>query len=464
MPVDLKAEEARSRRDDRESRSSFLPHPLPKHKFPTQEANPAAVYQLVHDELLLDGNARQNLATFCQTWVEPEVRKLMDECIDKNMIDKDEYPQTAEIESRCIRMLADLWNSPDAANTQGCSTTGSSEAAMLGGLAMKVRWRKRCRQAGKPGDKPNLICGPVQICWHKFARYFDVELRQIPCRGERLHMSAEEVARRCDENTIGVVATLGVTHTLQYEPIQQISLALDDLEEERGLDIPIHIDAASGGFIAPFIHPSVVWDFRLPRVKSINASGHKFGLAPLGCGWAVWREAEDLPQELIFRVKYLGGNMPTFALNFSRPGGPIIAQYYNFVRLGREGYTKIMQGCADVGTWFADEIKKLGIFELVYNGRGGIPGCTWTLKKGHGSHFFFIRSGGSIARERLAGARVSHACASQRSGSAAHGCAPGRKPGFGGPSTGRSATCDQTSPKKSLREISYRPECRRISP
>src|SRR5712671_3484000 len=202
MTVDLKAEEARSRRDVRESNASFLPHPLPKDKFPPQEANPAAVYQLVHDELLLDGNARQNLATFCQTWVEPEIRKLMDECIDKNMIDKDEYPQTAEIESRCVRMLADLWNSPDAANTQGCSTTGSSEAAMLGGLAMKARWRKKRRHAGKPDDKPNLICGPVQICWHKFARYFDVELRQIPCRGQRLHMSPEEVLGRCDENTI----------------------------------------------------------------------------------------------------------------------------------------------------------------------------------------------------------------------------------------------------------------------
>jgi glutamate decarboxylase len=367
--------------------TSFLSHPLPRYKFPGEETASAAAYQMVHDELLLDGNSRQNLATFCQTWVEPEVRKLMDECIDKNMIDKDEYPQTAEIESRCVHMLADLWNSPDAANTQGCSTTGSSEAAMLGGLALKTRWRKRCMETGRAMGKPNLICGPVQICWHKFARYFDVELRQIPCQGNRLHMSPEEVLRRCDENTIGVVATLGVTHTLQYEPVQGISLVLDDLEEERGLDIPIHIDAASGGFIAPFIHPSVVWDFRLPRVKSINASGHKFGLAPLGCGWAVWREAGDLPQELIFRVKYLGGDMPTFALNFSRPGGQVIAQYYNFVRLGREGYTKITQGCADVAAWFADEIKKIGLFDLIYDGRGGIPGCTWTLRKGRDHAF-----------------------------------------------------------------------------
>ena len=368
--------------DDQVFGTSFLPHPLPKYRMPRQESDPNAAYQLVHDELLLDGNSRQNVATFCQTWLEPEIRKLMDECIDKNMIDKDEYPQMAELESRCVHMIADLWNSPDAANTSGCSTTGSSEAAMLGGLALKTRWRKRRQQAGKAASKPNLICGPVQICWHKFARYFDVELREIPCEGKRLLMTPEEVIKRCDENTIGVVPTLGVTYTLQYEPVQAVAVALDDLEEEYGLDIPIHVDAASGGFIAPFIHQSVVWDFRLPRVKSINVSGHKFGLAPLGCGWAIWREARDLPEELIFKVKYLGGNMPTFALNFSRPGGQIAAQYYNFVRLGREGYAKITQGCADVGTWLAGELKKLGMFELIYDGRGGIPGCTWTIKKG----------------------------------------------------------------------------------
>jgi glutamate decarboxylase len=375
-------DEVFSNLDDKVFGTSFLPLPLPKFKVPTNETNPTAAYQLVHDELLLDGNSRQNVATFCQTWVEPELRKLMDECIDKNMIDKDEYPQMAEIESRCVHMIADLWNSPDAANTIGCSTTGSSEAAMLGGLALKTNWRKKRKRAGKPATKPNLVCGPVQICWHKFARYFDVELRQIPCEGKRLLMGPEEVIKRCDENTIGVVPTLGVTYTLQYEPVQAVAVALDDLEEERGLSIPIHVDAASGGFVAPFIHPLVVWDFRLPRVKSINVSGHKYGLAPLGCGWAIWREARDLPEELIFKVKYLGGNMPTFALNFSRPGGQVAAQYYNLVRLGRKGYAKITRGCADVGTWFAGEVKKLGTFELLYDGRGGIPGCTWTIRKG----------------------------------------------------------------------------------
>jgi glutamate decarboxylase len=380
-------QEVSSKLPDQVYGANFLPHALPKYKFPKQETDPKAVYQLVHDELLLDGNSRQNLATFCQTWVEPEVRKLMDECIDKNLIDKDEYPQMAEIESRCVHMLADLWNSPDAANTQGCSTTGSSEAAMLSGLAMRSRWEKRRREQGLPIATPNIVCGPVHACWPRFSRYFNVELRQVPCEGRRLLMSPGEVLKRCDENTIGVVPTLGVTYTLQYEPVQEIAMMLDDLEEEHGLDIPIHVDAASGGFIAPFINPSLPWDFRISRVRSINASGHKFGLAPLGCGWAIWRSARDLPEELVFRVKYLGGNMRTFALNFSRPGGQIVAQYYNFVRLGRDGYTRITQDCADVGQWFADQLKKLNLFELIYDGRGGIPGCTWTIPRGQDPGF-----------------------------------------------------------------------------
>ena len=200
-------------------------------------------------------------------------------------------------------------------------------------------------------------------------------------------MSPDEVLKRCDENTIGVVPTLGLTYTLIYEPVEDVVKALDDLQQRQGLDIPVHVDGASGGFIAPFIHPSVVWDFRLPRVKSINASGHKFGLAPLGCGWAIWRDAQDLPEELIFDVKYLGGDMPTFALNFSRPGGQIAAQYYNFVRLGRNGYAKITHGCEEVGIWLAEELNKFDIFEIIYDGRGGIPGCTWTLKNGSHPNF-----------------------------------------------------------------------------
>jgi len=362
--------------------SADLSARMPKFSFPKVERDPRHVYQAVRDELMLDGNSRQNLATFCSTWIEPEVHRLMDECIDKNMIDKDEYPQTAEVEARCVHMLADLWHAPDAANAMGCSTTGSSEAAMLGGMAMKWRWREKMRVRGKAVHQPNMVCGPVQICWHKFARYWDVELREIPMEGDRLIMTPEEVVKRCDENTIGVVPTLGVTFTCQYEPVKAVAGALDALHKNTGLDIPIHVDGASGGFLAPFANPDLEWDFRLPRVKSINVSGHKFGLAPLGVGWVIWREKEDLPEDLIFRVNYLGGNMPTFALNFSRPGGQIVAQYYNFLRLGREGYRKIHRACYHTAAYLADEIRKMGPFNVIYDGRGGIPALCWSLKEG----------------------------------------------------------------------------------
>lgn len=349
---------------------------------PDDSSDPRIIYSVVRDELLLDGNSRQNLATFCTTWVEDEVKQLMTDSVDKNMIDKDEYPQTAEIESRCVHIIADLWNSPQAQETIGCSTTGSSEAAMLGGLAMKWRWRKNREKQGKETGKPNLVTGPVQVCWEKFARYFDVELRQIPLEGDALGMQPSDLRKYCDENTIGVVATLGVTFTGIYEPVAELAKELDAIQRDTGFDIPLHVDGASGGFIAPFIQPELVWDFRIERVKSINSSGHKYGLSPLGVGWVVWRSKEDLPEELVFNVDYLGGNMPTFALNFSRPGGQIIAQYYNFLRLGRAGYTKIQQACADTAQWLADELNKLGIFDLVYDGRGALPAVAYKLKPG----------------------------------------------------------------------------------
>jgi len=372
--------------------STDLSVAMPKYRMPEREHDPRHAFQVVADELMLDGNSRQNLATFCQTWLEPEVHRLMELSLDKNMIDKDEYPQTAELEARCVHILADLWNSPDASNTLGTSTTGSSEAAMLGGMALLWKWRERRRAAGEPVDTPNLITGPVQVCWHKFARYWGVEHREIPMEGDRLIMDAEQVLARADGNTIGVVPTLGVTFTGQFEPVKDVSEALDELARTGGPDVPIHVDGASGGFLAPFTAPDLAWDFRLPRVRSINTSGHKFGLAPLGVGWVVWRDAEDLPKDLIFDVNYLGGNMPTFALNFSRPGGQIVAQYYNFLRLGREGYRKIQQACYDTAMELADEIGKMGPFEILFDGDpgAGIPALSWKLAEGvdHGFTLF----------------------------------------------------------------------------
>ena len=342
---------------------------IPRHELPPGELPPDVAYQIVHDELMLDGNARLNVATFVTTWMEPQAERLMTESFDKNMIDKDEYPQTAAIEARCVNILSRLWHAPDAAQATGCSTTGSSEAAMLGGLALKRRWQHRRKAAGLPTDKPNLVMGiNVQVCWEKFANYWDVEMRLAPMEGERYHLSADAAVELCDENTIGVVAVLGSTFDGSYEPVAEICAALDDLQQRTGLDVPVHVDGASGAFIAPFLDPDLVWDFRLDRVVSINASGHKYGLVYPGVGWAIWRDAEALPEDLIFWVNYLGDNMPTFALNFSRPGAQVLAQYYNFLRLGFDGYRRVQGYSRDVATRLSGMIEKLGPFELLTRG------------------------------------------------------------------------------------------------
>jgi glutamate decarboxylase len=361
-----------------------LNRPVAKYRFPREGTRARDALQLVSDELMLDGNARQNLATFCQTWVEPEVMSLMALSVNKNMIDKDEYPQTAEIERRCVHMMADLWNAPEAANTVGASAIGSSEASMLAGMAAKWRWRARRRAAGKPVDNPNMVCGPVQVVWHKFARYWDIEMREVPMAPGRYGMDPATMLERVDENTIMVVPTLGVTYTGAYEPVADMAAALDQLQADTGLDVDIHVDAASGGFLTPFCAPDLVFDFRLPRVKSISASGHKFGLAPLGVGWVVWRDTSELPDDLIFHVNYLGGDMPVFQINFSRPAGQIIASYYNFLRLGHEGYRRVHQASYDIGQYLAGEIVKLGPFELLCdsNPNTGIPTVTWRIRDG----------------------------------------------------------------------------------
>lgn len=358
-----------------------LTEKVSRYEFPEKEMLPQTAYNLVHDELLLDGNSRLNLATFVTTWMEPEARTLMAETLDKNMIDKDEYPQTAELEMRCVNMLSRLWNSPEHEEAIGCSTIGSSEAAMLGGLALKWKWRERRKAANKPADRPNLVMGiNVQVCWDKFCRYFDVEPRLVPMEGSRYHLTGEEAVKYCDENTIGVVAIMGSTYDGSYEPVEQINSALDVLFQEKGWDIPIHVDAASGGFVAPFLQPDLLWDFRLPRVKSINSSGHKYGLVFPGVGWIIWRDQDALAEDLIFSVNYLGGEMPTMALNFSRPGSQIVAQYYNFLRLGEEGYRTIQQTCQDVALYLSSEIAKLGPFELLTTGCD-IPVFAFKLKE-----------------------------------------------------------------------------------
>ncbi|PSR35181.1 MAG: glutamate decarboxylase [Sulfobacillus benefaciens] len=343
---------------------------------------PETAYQIVHDEMALDGNARLNLATFVGTWMEPQARLLYSEAADKNMIDKDEYPQTAAIEDRCIHILADLWHAPNAHNAIGVSTTGSSEACMLGGLALKRRWQTARRQAHQPYDRPNIVfSSAVQVVWEKFANYFEVEPRYVNITLDKPYLSPEGVLDAVDENTIAVVPILGATYTGIYEPVAAIAQALDELERQTGLDIPIHVDAASGGFVAPFLQPDLVWDFRLPRVQSINTSGHKYGLVYPGLGWVLWREKSSLPQDLVFEVSYLGGNMPTFGLNFSRPGGQVLLQYYNFLRLGRQGYYQVQKTCQDVAHFLAHKIGDMPMFELLTDG-SDIPVFAWRLVPG----------------------------------------------------------------------------------
>jgi glutamate decarboxylase len=347
---------------------------VPKNRLPEEPMEPDTAYQIVHDELLLDGRARTNLATFVTTWMEPQGRQLMAECADKNMIDKDEYPQTAELERRCVRMLGRLWHAPG--EPVGCSTTGSSEACMLGGLALKRRWQRRTGSS----RRPNLVMGAnVQVVWEKFCNYWEVDARLVPMEGARFHLDAESAVASCDEDTIGVVAILGSTFDGSYEPVAEIAAALDGLQERTGNDVAIHVDGAGGAMIAPFVDPELEWDFRLERVASINVSGHKYGLVYPGIGWALWRDEEALPEELVFKVDYLGGEMPTFTLNFSRPGSQVATQYYNLIRLGFDGYRAVQQKCRDVARYLSGALDEMEQFECLTDG-SELPAFAFKLR------------------------------------------------------------------------------------
>ncbi|HUD35521.1 MAG TPA: glutamate decarboxylase [Streptosporangiaceae bacterium] len=357
----------------------------PRFELAADSMLPETAYQVVHDEAMLDGNARLNLATFVSTWMEPAAARLYRETFDKNIVDKDEYPATAAIEERCWKILAGLWNAPDPDEAIGTSTVGSSEACMLAGLALKRRWQHARKAAGKPASQPNLVMSSaVQVCWEKFANYWDVEARLVPITEDHRALDGHDLGSYIDENTIGVVAILGVTYTGMYEPVREIAAVLDQLQADTGLDIPIHVDGASGAFIAPFLQPELQWDFRLDRVHSISASAHKYGLVYPGLGWVLWRSADYLPSDLIFNVSYLGGSMPTFGLNFSRPGAQVLLQYYNFLRLGRDGYRAVQQASLDVAIHLADEIGEMAPFEL-WGGRPDLPVFAWRLKSGYTS-------------------------------------------------------------------------------
>src|SRR3954464_4932692 len=353
---------------------------LPRDRLAEEGTGGEVAYDLLSNELLLDGSARLNLATFVTTWMPPHASRLMADTADKNMIDKDEYPQTAEFERRCVNIVGRMWHASDAVDVTGTSTTGSSEAAMIGGLALKWKWRERRRAAGLSTDRPNLVMGVnVQVCWDKFCRYWDIEPRLVPMEGDCFHLTADRAVAQCDENTIGVVAILGSTFDGSYEPVKEICEALDALAAGGGPDIPVHVDAASGGFVAPFVQPDLEWDFQLDRVHSINASGHKYGLVYPGVGWAIWRDEAALPRDLVFDVNYLGGSMPTFTLNFSRAGSEVVAQYFMFLSLGADGYRKVQSASHDVACHIADEVAAMGPYRLITDG-SDLPVFAFTTK------------------------------------------------------------------------------------
>ncbi len=349
--------------------NAFLLDDAPDHKLPAVGMPAADAMRLLGEELVLDGIPYRNLATFVTTWMEPEAQRVIADNLHRNYIDHAEYPQTAEIEQRCIRMLADLFHAPG--ETTGTRTQGSSEAIMLGALSLKWKWRARREAAGKSTDRPNLVFGgDVHVVWEKFCRYFDVEPRIIPLQPHKFTIGPEDVEPHVDENTIGVAAVLGTTFTGHADDIVGIDALLRRLRDERGLEVPMHVDGASGAFVWPFLYPDSAWDFRLETVRSINVSGHKYGLVYPGLGWLIFRERSDLPEDLVFYENYLGKRDMTFTLNFSTGSSMVLAQYYNFVRYGHEGYRYIMESMQSNARWLAQEIVALGDFELV-----GEPGA-----------------------------------------------------------------------------------------
>ncbi len=361
-----------------DTRDRFLTEVAPDHAIPEVGMSPVDAMRLVSEDLVLDGIPFRNLATFVTTWMEPEAQRIIAENLHRNFIDHAEYPQTAEIEQRCIRMLAELFHAPG--ETTGARTQGSSEAIMLGALSLKWKWRERQEAAGRPTDKPNLVFGgDVHVVWEKFCRYFDVEPRIVPLQPDKYTIGPEDVEPHVDENTIGVAAVVGTTFTGHADDVVGINKLLLDLKGEKGLDVPLHIDGASGGFVWPFLYPDSKWDFRLEQVRSINVSGHKFGLVYPGIGWLIFREKSDLSDDLVFMENYLGKTDATFTLNFSTGSAMVLAQYYNFVRLGKHGYGTVMEVMQKNAGTLSERIKDMGPFQIIGEGEETLPLVAFNL-------------------------------------------------------------------------------------
>lgn len=356
---------------------------MPTARFGKRPVRPAVAAEMIREYLSTEGNAHQNLCTFVQTYMEPEAVELISETLEKNAIDKDEYPMTADLENRCVRMLCDLWHADPADDPIGTSTVGSSEACMLGGLGMLFRWKELARKANidtYTSTRPNLVISSgYQVCWEKFCRYWDIEMRLVPMDEDHLSLNLDTVLNYVDDHTIGIVAILGITYTGRYDDVAGLDALLTDYNKTAKIPVRIHVDGASGAMVAPFIEPNLAWDFRLSNVWSISTSGHKYGLVYPGIGWIAWRSKEALPEDLIFWVSYLGGKEATMAINFSRSASQIVAQYYVFMRNGMEGYREVHERTMDVAHYLVDEIKDMSLFEMLEEATE-IPILCWRLK------------------------------------------------------------------------------------
>jgi glutamate decarboxylase len=367
----------------------FATQEVPSREFPETGMPAVDAMRLVAEDLALEGDPARNLATFVTTWMEPQAQRIIAENLHRNFIDHAEYPRTAEIEQRCIRMLANLFHAPG--ETTGARTQGSSEAIMLGALSLKWNWRKRRDAAGESTANPNLVFGgDVHVVWEKFCRYFDVEPRIVPLQPGKYTIGPDDVRPHIDENTIGVAAVLGTTFTGHKDDIVGINALLLQIKEERGLDIALHVDGASGGFVWPFLYPDSAWDFRLEQVRSINVSGHKFGLVYPGIGWLIFREKSDLAADLVFEENYLGKTDATFTLNFSTGSAMVLAQYYNLVRYGRAGYTYIMRNMQANAHLLAEKLESMGQFELIGRDEEQLPLVAFRLAADEGYNEFDI--------------------------------------------------------------------------
>eukprot|EP00511_Aplanochytrium_stocchinoi_P009187 CAMPEP_0204863496 /NCGR_PEP_ID=MMETSP1348-20121228/3354_1 /ASSEMBLY_ACC=CAM_ASM_000700 /TAXON_ID=215587 /ORGANISM="Aplanochytrium stocchinoi, Strain GSBS06" /LENGTH=570 /DNA_ID=CAMNT_0052013835 /DNA_START=95 /DNA_END=1807 /DNA_ORIENTATION=+ len=349
----------------------------------------------VEDMHSLDFSQNLNTSSYVNVVAEPEEEEVALMGLKVNLADQTVYPASFRMHNKCVNIVANLWNCPkpkdfdnNGGTYAGAGTVGSTEACLLSGLALKFRWRKwYARKYNKSEEevlsiRPNLVISTLyQAAWEKLFKYFDIIPKFVRPSYKEMKIDPEKVGALIDEHTMGVVCIMGNHYSGHYDRVDLVDAIVEKVNKEKGLEVGIHVDAASGGFVAPFQEYLPPWDFRLKNVMSISASGHKFGEAVCGTGWLVWRQKERLAEHVAISVSYLGGHADSYTLNFSRPAAGLYSQMYKFFRLGREGYTQITENMMAVAKYIRDEIKGMKgedgvtpLFEILDDGdKGCLP-------------------------------------------------------------------------------------------